>query len=299
MKNFILIGAAGYVAPKHLEAIKATGNHLLAALDKHDSVGILDKYFPEAHFFTEFERFDRHCEKLRREGTNIDYVSVCSPNYLHDAHIRFGFRIGANVICEKPLVLNPWNIDALAAIEKETNRKVYTLLQLRYHPAVAELKKKLTSSTGPRHKVELTYITPRGNWYLHSWKGEEEKSGGIVSNIGFHFFDLLIWLFGEVEDYEVNSYSSQEASGTLLLARAEVSWRLSIRKEDLAEGEESCRLLSLDDETIQLSNGFDQLHKMAYEEVIAGRGVKIEEMRGVTELVHNIRSQQRGVLADE
>ena len=203
------------------------------------------------------------------------------------------------MICEKPLVLNPWNIDALAAIEKETNQKVFTLLQLRYHPAVLALKKKLDASGGSRHKVDLTYITPRGNWYLHSWKGDEDKSGGIVSNIGFHFFDLLTWLFGGVEDQQVDSYGQQEASGSLLLAKAEVNWRLSIRKEDLPEGEETHRLLSLNGEAIQLSNGFDQLHKIAYEEVIAGRGVGLEEMRGVTELVHQIRSQQRGVLADE
>ena len=298
MKNFVLIGAAGYVAPRHLQAIKETGNNLLAALDKHDSVGILDKYFPEAHFFTEFERFDRHCEKLRREGVAIDYVSVCSPNYLHDAHIRFGFRIDADVICEKPLVLNPWNIDALATLEKETKKKVYTLLQLRYHPAILALKKKLERVPGNRHQVELTYITPRGNWYLHSWKGDEDKSGGIVTNIGFHFFDLLIWLFGSVNDVQVDNYSPQLASGVLILENADVNWRLSIRREDLRDDENNCRRLILDEEEVEFSDGFDELHNLAYAEVIAGRGVQIEEMREVTELVHRIRQQQTNVLTD-
>jgi UDP-N-acetyl-2-amino-2-deoxyglucuronate dehydrogenase len=261
-------------------------------------VGVLDKYFPEAHFFTEFERFDRHCEKLRREGTNIDYVSVCSPNYLHDAHIRFGFRIGADVICEKPLVLNPWNIDALATIQKETGRKVYTLLQLRYHPAILALKEKLAGSGKRMHEVDLTYITPRGNWYLHSWKGDEDKSGGIVTNIGFHFFDLLIWLFGSVNEVQVDSYGPQQASGSLQLEKARVNWMLSIRKEDLPAGETHCRRLLLDGEEIVFSEGFDQLHSIAYREVIAGRGVEIGEMREVTELVHTIRKQQRGALTD-
>jgi UDP-N-acetyl-2-amino-2-deoxyglucuronate dehydrogenase len=298
LKNFVLIGAAGYVAPRHLQAIKETGNNLLAALDKHDSVGILDKYFPDAHFFTEFERFDRHCEKLRREGVAIDYVSVCSPNYLHDAHIRFGFRIDADVICEKPLVLNPWNIDALATLEKETKKKVYTLLQLRYHPAILALKKKLERVPGNRHQVELTYITPRGNWYLHSWKGDEDKSGGIVTNIGFHFFDLLIWLFGSVNDVQVDNYSPQLASGVLILENADVNWRLSIRREDLRDDENNCRRLILDEEEVEFSDGFDELHNLAYAEVIAGRGVQIEEMREVTELVHRIRQQQTNVLTD-
>jgi UDP-N-acetyl-2-amino-2-deoxyglucuronate dehydrogenase len=298
LKNFVLIGAAGYVAPRHLQAIKETGNNLLAALDKHDSVGILDKYFPDAHFFTEFERFDRHCEKLRREGVAIDYVTVCSPNYLHDAHIRFGFRIGADVICEKPLVLNPWNIDALVTLEKETKKKVYTLLQLRYHPAVLDLKKKLGRAPGNRHQVELTYITPRGNWYLHSWKGDEDKSGGIVTNIGFHFFDLLIWLFGSVNDVQVDNYSPQLASGVLVLENADVNWRLSIRREDLRNDENNCRRLILGEEEVEFSDGFDELHNLAYAEVIAGRGVQIEEMREVTELVHRIRQQQTNVLTD-
>ncbi len=259
---------------------------------------MLDKYFPEAHFFTEFERFDRHCEKLRREGVTIDYVTVCSPNYLHDAHIRFGFRIGADVICEKPLVLNPWNIDALAALEKETNRKVYTLLQLRYHPVILALKQRLQSNPATPHQVELTYVTPRGNWYQHSWKGDEDKSGGIVTNIGFHFFDLLTWLFGPVNDVQVDSYGPQQASGSLQLETARVNWLLSIRKEDLPAGESSCRRLIMDGEEIRFSDGFDALHSIAYREVISGNGVQLEEMREVTGLVHRIRQDQNPVLAD-
>jgi UDP-N-acetyl-2-amino-2-deoxyglucuronate dehydrogenase len=193
MKNFVLIGAGGYIAPRHMKAIKDTGNNLLAALDKHDSVGILDSYFPDADFFTEFERFDRHIEKLKRQGIHTDYVSVCSPNYLHDAHIRFGLRIGAEVICEKPLVLNPWNVDALMEIEKETGKNVYTILQLRLHPAIIELREKIKSSpAGQRHKINLTYITSRGHWYHTSWKGDVQKSGGIATNIGVHFFDMLM-----------------------------------------------------------------------------------------------------------
>ena len=201
MKNFVIIGAAGYIAPKHLKAIKDTGNNLLAALDKHDSVGILDTYFPNADFFTEFERFDRHCEKLRRNGTPIDYVSVCSPNYLHDSHCRFGLRIGADVICEKPVVLNPWNVDALMEIEKETKHKVYSILQLRLHPAIISLREKiLNRPPGKKYKVDLKYITARGNWYHSSWKGDIHKSGGIATNIGIHFFDILLWMFGDVKE---------------------------------------------------------------------------------------------------
>src|SRR5436190_16687808 len=208
MKNFVLIGAAGYIAPRHMQAIKDTGNRLLAALDKNDSVGILDSYFPDADFFTEFERFDRHCEKLKRSGTPIDYVSVCSPNYLHDAHIRFGLRIGADVICEKPIVLNPWNIDALMEIEKESGQNVYTILQLRLHPAVQALKNKINLDPAKKKlPINLTYITSRGHWYHASWKGNIQKSGGIATNIGVHFFDMLLWIFGGVEENIVYSHN--------------------------------------------------------------------------------------------
>lgn len=223
MKNFALIGAGGYIAPRHMRAIKDTGNNLLAALDKHDSVGILDSYFPEADFFTEFERFDRHVEKLKRQGVKTDYVSVCSPNYLHDSHIRFGLRIGANVICEKPVVLNPWNIDALMEIEKETGNHVFVILQLRLHPAIIELKKKIDSlPPGKKHLIELTYITSRGHWYNTSWKGDIQKSGGIATNIGVHFFDMLMWIFGDVVENKVKAHTRQFASGHLELEKASV-----------------------------------------------------------------------------
>jgi UDP-N-acetyl-2-amino-2-deoxyglucuronate dehydrogenase len=229
MKNFSLIGAGGYIAPRHMKAIKDTGNNLLAAIDKHDSVGILDSYFPDADFFTEFERFDRHVEKLRRQGTKIDYVSVCSPNYLHDAHIRFGLRIGANVICEKPVVLNPWNIEALMDIEKETGGAVFTILQLRLHPAIIALKEKIAAAPADKkHTVNLQYITSRGHWYHTSWKGDIEKSGGIATNIGVHFFDMLIWIFGDVKSNTVTENTAQTASGQLELEKANVNWMLSI-----------------------------------------------------------------------
>src|SRR4029079_2983928 len=232
MKNFALIGAGGYIAPRHMKAIKDTGNNLIAALDKHDSVGILDSYFPDADFFTEFERFDRHLEKLKRQGIKIDFVSVCSPNYLHDAHIRFGLRIGANVICEKPVVLNPWNIDALEEIEKETGHRVFTILQLRLHPAMIALKEKITAApSGKKHKVDLQYITSRGHWYHTSWKGDITKSGGIATNIGLHFFDLLTWVFGPVRRSVLHVSRRDCASGVLDLARARVRWFLSINAD--------------------------------------------------------------------
>src|SRR5687768_6738524 len=224
MKNFALIGAAGYVAPRHMKAIKETGNDLVAALDKHDNVGILDSYFPNAHFFTEFERFDRHLDKLKRKGQKVDYVSICSPNYLHDSHIRFALKHGADAICEKPLVLNPWNVDALQEIEKETGKKIYTILQLRLHPAIIALREKIQK--GPKDKmynVDLRYITSRGNWYHSSWKGENAKSGGIATNIGIHFFDMLIWIFGPVRVNEVKLHQEDHASGYLELERARVN----------------------------------------------------------------------------
>ena len=227
MKNFALIGAAGYIAPRHMQAIKATGNNLVAALDKHDSVGILDSYFPDCDFFTEFERFDRHLDKLKRKGIRIDYVSICSPNYLHDSHIRFALRHGADAICEKPLVLNPWNIDALAEIEKETGKRIYTILQLRLHPSIIALREKVR--TGPKDKtydVDLTYITSRGHGDHHSWKGDVSKSGGIATNIGIHFFDMLIWVFGEVRESNVLEIRDSKSSGQLKLDRANVSCRI-------------------------------------------------------------------------
>lgn len=296
MKNFILIGVGGYIAPRHLKAIKDTGNNLLAAVDKHDSVGIMDSYFPDAHFFTEFERFDRHVEKLRRNGTKIDYVTVCSPNYLHDAHIRFGLRIGADVICEKPIVLNPWNIDALVEIEKETNQHTYSILQLRLHPAIIALREKVKQ--GPADKifeVDLNYITSRGNWYYNSWKGDVEKSGGIATNIGVHFFDMLYWIFGEVKSSEVAEHSKDTASGVLKFEKANVNWSLSINADRLpaevaAAGKKTFRTLTIDGEAFEFSEGFTELHRRSYEEILKGNGFPIIETKPSIEIVQKIRN---------
>lgn len=296
MKNFVLIGVGGYIAPRHLKAIKDTGNNLLAALDKHDSVGIMDSYFPEAHFFTEFERFDRHVEKLKRNGTKIDYVTVCSPNYLHDAHIRFGLRIGADVICEKPIVLNPWNIDALVEIEKETNQHTYSILQLRLHPAIIALREKVKQAPADKiFEVDLNYITSRGNWYYNSWKGDVEKSGGIATNIGVHFFDMLYWIFGNVKNYEVFEHSKDAASGTLTFEKANVKWALSINANRLpaevkAEGKRTYRTLNIDGEAFEFSDGFTELHTRSYEEILKGNGFPIIETKAAIEMVHKIRN---------
>ncbi len=295
MKNFALVGAAGYIAPRHMKAIKDTGNILIAALDKNDSVGILDSYFPEADFFTEFERFDRHIEKLKRKGIKTDFVSVCSPNYLHDAHIRFGLRIGANVICEKPVVLNPWNIDALAEIEKETGNKIFTILQLRLHSAIMALKEKIDSEkTGKMHEVNLDYITSRGHWYYASWKGDLQKSGGIATNIGVHFFDMLMWIFGDVKENIVTEHSKDTASGILKLEKANVNWRLSIDAKNLpdkvkAAGKRTYRSLDIDGESFEFSDGFTELHTKSYQNILAGKGFPLMETRKAIQLVHDIR----------
>jgi len=295
LKNFALTGVAGYIAPRHLKAIKDTGNRLLAAVDPHDSVGILDSYFPEASFFTEFERFDRHLEKLRRgpEENHINYLSICSPNHLHDAHIRLALRIGADAICEKPLVINPWNLDALENLEEETGKNVYTVLQLRLHPSLLELKKKLENKK-QKTDVVLTYITSRGTWYKYSWKGIEEKSGGVSTNIGIHFFDMLIWLFGNIQHYEVHLNEKQRAGGFMELENANVKWFLSIDKNDLPEGTQKDKLtthrsITLDGEEINFSTGFTELHTRIYEEVLKGNGFKIKDARPSIELVYNIR----------
>ncbi|MGZ3749666.1 MAG: Gfo/Idh/MocA family protein [Flavisolibacter sp.] len=296
MKNFALIGAGGYIAPRHMKAIKETGNRLIAAVDKHDSVGILDSYFPETNFFVEFERFDRHLEKLKREGTQIDYVSVCSPNYLHDAHIRFGLRIGADVICEKPLVLNPWNIDALMEIEKETKNKVHTILQLRLHPAIIALKEKISiAKSNSKHKIKLQYITSRGNWYHISWKGDISKSGGIATNIGVHFFDMLMWIFGDVQENIVYSHGRDTASGKLILQNAEVEWLLSIDANQLPDdvkksGKKTFRSLTIDDQAFEFSDGFTELHTISYQQILAGKGFPLAETRKAIQLVHDIRN---------
>src|SRR5436190_9037186 len=298
MKNFALIGAGGYIAPRHMKAVKDTGNNLIAALDKHDSVGILDSYFPEAEFFVEFERFDRHIEKLRRLGTHSDYVAVCSPNYLHDAHIRFGLRIGANVICEKPLVLNPWNIDGLKEIEKETGKKISTILQLRLHPAIIALREKIQkNSSGKKYEIDLRYITSRGHWYHISWKGDPQKSGGIATNIGIHFFDMLIWIFGDVKINEVHQHTAETASGKLELERAKVNWFLSIDAKTLPDnvkqaGKRTFRSLTIDNEAFEFSEGFTELHTRSYEEILKGNGFPVEEARKSIELVHAIRNKK-------
>jgi UDP-N-acetyl-2-amino-2-deoxyglucuronate dehydrogenase len=296
MKNFALIGAGGYIAPRHMKAIKDTGNNLIAALDKHDSVGILDSYFPSADFFTEFERFDRHIEKLKREGTQTDFVSVCSPNYLHDAHIRFGLRVGADVICEKPLVLNPWNVDALIDMERETGHKVYTILQLRLHPAIIALREKIKNCPpGKKFRVNLRYITSRGHWYQISWKGDIYKSGGIATNIGIHFFDMLLWIFGEVKENEVLQHDEQTAAGRLLLEKADIDWFLSIDATHLPQqqkesGSRTFRSMTIDDEQFEFSDGFTELHTRSYEEILSGNGFLLSEAKKSIDLVHQIRS---------
>lgn len=298
MKNFALIGAGGYIAPRHMRAIKDTGNNLVAALDKHDSVGILDSYFPNADFFTEFERFDRHVEKLKRQGVPTNFVSVCSPNYLHDSHIRFGLRVGADVICEKPVVLNPWNVDALMEIEKETDRQIFTILQLRLHPAIIALKEKIDAlPEGKTHQIDLTYITSRGNWYNTSWKGDIEKSGGIATNIGVHFFDMLMWIFGDVKENKVTKLTSLSAAGHLTLEKASVNWMLSIDADELPEqvkkaGLRIFRTLNIDGDSFEFSDGFTELHTRSYEEIIAGRGFRISETRKSIQVVHDIRNSR-------
>jgi UDP-N-acetyl-2-amino-2-deoxyglucuronate dehydrogenase len=296
MKNFALIGVGGFVAPRHLKAIKETGNTLIAALDKHDSVGILDNYFPEADFFIEFERFDRHIEKLKRQGIRTDYVSVCSPNYLHDAHIRFGLRAGADVICEKPLVLNPWNVDALMEFEKETGQKVFTILQLRLHPAIIALREKVQKApAGKKYDIDLRYITSRGHWYHISWKGDIQKSGGIATNIGIHFFDMLIWIFGDVKSNEVQQHTNDTASGRLILERANVNWLLStdagkLPKDKNKEYNKSFRSVKIDGDEFEYSNGLAELHTRAYEEVLQGRGVSIQGIKKTIQLLYDIRN---------
>lgn len=297
-KNFALIGAAGYIAPRHMKAIKDTGNQLLAALDNSDSVGIIDSYFPEADFFVEFERFDRHLEKLKRRGTAVDYVSICSPNYLHDAHIRFGLRLGADVICEKPLVLNPWNIDALEEITKETGKNVYNILQLRLHPSVIALREKIQKA--PRDKkfdVDLTYQTSRGHWYYTSWKGDVSKSGGIATNIGVHFYDMLQWVFGEVQENIVHIHTHDRAAGFLELERARVRWFLSINYDTIPEavrktGARTFRSINIEGEEFEFSGGFTDLHTTSYQAILAGNGFPLQTAKRAIELVHDIRHKQ-------
>ena len=299
-KKFALIGAAGYIAPRHMAAIKATGHQLVAAYDPNDSVGIIDSHFPEADFFTEFERFDRHIDKLRRAngGSAIDYVAICSPNYLHDSHTRFALRSGADAICEKPLVLNPWNIDGLLDIEHDTGRKVNTILQLRLHPAIVALRDKIrTAPASSKHEVDLTYITSRGHWYLQSWKGNLKKSGGIATNIGVHFFDMLHFIFGALQQNRVHHGADTKAAGYLEYEHARVRWFLSVDVADvpadvLARGLRTYRSITVDGDEIEFSGGFTDLHNRSYEEILVGRGFGLEENRTAIETVSAIRTAQ-------
>jgi UDP-N-acetyl-2-amino-2-deoxyglucuronate dehydrogenase len=297
-KNFGIIGVAGYIAVRHLHAIKETGNNLLASLDKFDSVGRIDNYFPESDFFVEFERFDRHFDKLKRTGTKIDYVTICSPNYLHDSHIRFALRHQAEAICEKPIVLNPWNVDALQEIENETGRKIYTVLQLRLHPKILELRRKINN--GPKGKIydiDMTYITSRGNWYSISWKGDIQKSGGVATNIGIHFFDMLSWIFGDTKKNIVHLSEPNKAAGYLELENARVRWFLSVDYNDIpasvkATGKRTFRSITVDGEEIEFSEGFGDLHTMTYQEILAGRGFGLKEARQSVETAYTIRNSK-------
>ncbi len=295
MKNFAIIGAAGYIAPRHMKAISDTGNNLIAAFDRNDSVGIIDSYFPDADFFTEFERFDRHLEKLKRKGQEVDYIVVCSPNYLHDAHIRFGLRYGAEVICEKPIVLNPWNIDGLQEMEQETKRRVNTILQLRLHPSVIELREKVGNDPeGKVYDVDLTYITSRGKWYYTSWKGDQSRSGGIATNIGVHFYDMLGWIFGKLRGNHVHIHTHDRAAGLLEFEKARVRWFLSINGDTLPQdvvdkGLRTYRSLQIEGEEFEFSGGFTELHTRSYEEILAGNGFSLEDCRPSIEIVQEIR----------
>jgi UDP-N-acetyl-2-amino-2-deoxyglucuronate dehydrogenase len=296
MKNFALIGAAGYIATRHMKAIKDTGNKLSVALDKFDSVGIIDSYFPEANFFTESERFDRHLDKMRGSESAIDYVSICSPNYLHDAHIRLALRNGSDVICEKPLVLNPWNIDALAEVEKRTGKRINNILQLRLHPSIIALKEKVEN--GPKDKIydiDLSYLTSRGKWYFISWKGDNSKSGGIATNIGIHFYDMLTWIFGSVKQNVCHVSDEDKAAGFLELERARVRWFLSVNYDLIPEhikatGQRTYRSITVEGEEIEFSGGFTDLHTKSYEAVLEGNGFGLMEAKTSIDIVHDIRN---------
>jgi len=294
--NFAILGVGGFVAPRHLKAIRDTGNSLVAACDPHDAVGILDRFSFNVRFFTEYERFDRHLEKLRRgpEDQRVQFLSICSPNYLHDAHVRLALRVGATAICEKPLVIRPWNLDALQALESEYGTRVYTVLQLRLHPQLVALRERILREAGTRrHSVELTYVTSRGPWYDISWKGVEERSGGVVTNIGIHFFDMLLWLFGAERRSDVHLRDARRAAGSMELERADVRWFLSTERADLPDGlragQSTFRSVTVDGSEIEFSDGFDDLHTRVYQETLAGRGFGIEDARPSLELVHRIR----------
>ena len=297
MKNFALIGAAGYIAPRHMKAIKDTNNNLLAAFDKNDSVGVIDSYFPNADFFVEFERFDRHIEKLKYEKELfLDFVSICSPNYLHDAHIRFALRSGADAICEKPLVLNPWNIDKLKKVEENQGKKIYNILQLRVHPSIIALKEKVKNANKDiKFEVDLTYLTSRGHWYYTSWKGDHTKSGGIATNIGVHFYDMLSWIFGDVQENIVHVHEKDRAAGYLEFENARVKWFLAINSDYLPQeikekGQTTFRSITIDGEELEFSGGFTDLHTMVYQDILEGKGYGLEAARTAIEIVHDIRN---------
>ncbi len=297
MKQFAVIGLSGDIAPRHIKAIKETRSNLLAAIDPHDNVGFLDSYYPEASFFTEYVRFDRYMDKLQNTSSGVDFVSVCSPNYLHDAHIKSALRWGADAICEKPLVLNPWNLDTLERLEKETGNRVWNILQLRLHPSIIALKEKINNSPADIiHEVDLTYITSRGLWYYASWKGDISKSGGIATNIGIHFFDMLTWIFGAVKSNKVQLHTHDRAAGVLELNKANVRWFLSINGDTLPKdikekGQTTFRSIKVDQAEIEFSSGFTDLHTESYKQIIAGKGFGIDDARTSIEIVHDIRSQ--------
>lgn len=296
MKNFGIIGVGGYIAPRHLKAIKETGNNLIVALDKNDSVGIMDSYFPQCSFYTEYERFDRFVEKIKHTKDKLDFVTVCTPNYLHDSHIRFGLRAGADVICEKPLVLNPWNIEALQKMEEQTGKKVYNILQLRLHPAIIEWKNMIDN--GPKDKVydvDLTYITSRGLWYYTSWKGDSSKSGGVATNIGVHFYDMLSWIFGNIQENIVHIYEHDRAAGLLLFERARVRYFMSINadtlpKQAVEQGKRTYRKMEMDGKEIEFSDGFTELHTESYKKILAGEGFGLDQAYQSIKIVHDIRN---------
>lgn len=295
--KFALIGAAGFIAPRHMNAIKQTKNVIITALDKFDSVGILDSYFPDADFFTEFERFDRHIEKIKGTSKSIDYISICSPNYFHDSHIRFGLRHNCNVICEKPIVLNPWNLDIIEKIKNQTNKKIFNILQLRLHPSIIKLKEKINNSPNKIHDLDLTYITSRGKWYYASWKGDKEKSGGISTNIGIHFFDALSWIFGDLKKNIVHVHSHDRAAGYLEFKNARVRWFLSINYDNLPEKEKNnglrtFREIKIDGENFEFSSGFTDLHTKSYEEIISGNGFEISDAAPSIEIAYDIRNSK-------
>lgn len=305
MQDFALIGAAGYIAPRHMKAIRDTGNRLVAALDANDTVGILDSYFPETKFFTEFERFDRFVDLRRRDGRGIDYVSVMSPNYLHDSHIRFALRSDAHAICEKPLVVNPWNIDSLRTVETESGKRVFSILQLRLHPSIVALRDRIAAApAGVRHAVDLSYITSRGPWYFQSWKGEEKKSGGIAANIGIHFYDMLIWVFGPVTDMTVTHRAPDSASGVLRFANADVRWFLSINADHLPEGvraraQRTWRSITIAGEEVEFSDGFTDLHTDSYRHILNDGGFGLDDAEPSIQLVYAIRqAEMQGLTGD-